>query len=896
MKKCPACQYELHREDRFCPACGVDCDATVVVDPDATIAADPAAAPSPPQAGDRFVPGRMIADRYRIVGLLGRGGMGEVYRADDLKLGQPVALKFLPQGLESDPDRRERFLSEVRTARQVTHPNVCRVYDIDEVDGQHFLSMEYVDGEDLSSLLLRIGRLPEERAVEVARQICAGLAAAHDQGILHRDLKPANVMIDGRGRVRLTDFGLAGLADQIKGREIGLGTPAYMAPEQIAGREVSVRSDLYALGLVLYELFTGKRTFEARTQAEMQQMHTSAQPSHLTQYVTDLDPAVERVVLQCLEKNPADRPVSALAVSAALPGGDPLAAALAAGETPAPELVAQAGERKGLRPGRALLLAFVGLLILVAGTRWAGSLTITNYVPLDKRPAVLVDRARGMLDQLGYREEVYTNPVDQAWGFFIWNSVIQEVAATDTSGNPALALSGRTDVYSFWYRQAPIVLRPNPVGGPVLIRGVVGMINPSPITPGEVTVLLDGAGRLRRLEVMPTRYSLVDSVAEPDWEAMFRLAGLDLSRFSEDRPRYQRFLAPDRRRAWVGTFAERPAVPLRVDAGSYEGRPVLFNVTTVASLVPLSTKPVRQTPGASAYLIAAAQPLLILLVVVLSIRVTLRNVQQGRADRRGALRFGALCSGLFLVGNALVSHALFTREWPSEIWPLIAAASFIGLASWALYSAAEPLGRQVWPTMFVSSSRLLSRPRVQWRDPLIGYSVLVGVIGGGILFLLAVPVSQVISPLWSGKPFTPLLIPTGLLQGQRQTLGLIVDQAMLLTFTLVFVVALILIRKVIRRRTVALLVTLLVWTLLNGASSGVGLVFGLLQAAIMLLLLLRWGVVAMIVSWVVLRLSSRALASDWSAWYGQSAVLILVVLAALTCYGVWAAIGARRET
>src|SRR5919107_606805 len=142
----------------------------------------------------RFIPGTVLAGRYRLVGQLGRGGMGEVYRADDLKLGQPVALKFLPARLSKDAAMLERFHREVRTARKVSHPNVCRVFDIGEAAGQHFLSMEYIDGEDLSSLLRRIGRLPEDKAVEVARQICAGLAAAHDEGVLHRDLKPANVM------------------------------------------------------------------------------------------------------------------------------------------------------------------------------------------------------------------------------------------------------------------------------------------------------------------------------------------------------------------------------------------------------------------------------------------------------------------------------------------------------------------------------------------------------------------------------------------------------------------------------------------------------------------------------------------------------------------------------
>jgi len=156
--------------------------------------------------------------------------MGEVYRANDMKLGQPVALKFLPAETARNERMLARLHAEVRIARQVSHPNVCRVYDIGEIEGLPFFTMEYVDGEDLGSLLRRIGRLPGDKAVEIARRICAGLAAAHDKGVLHRDLKPANVMIDGRGQVLLTDFGLAGLAGQVEGGEIRNGTPAYMAP------------------------------------------------------------------------------------------------------------------------------------------------------------------------------------------------------------------------------------------------------------------------------------------------------------------------------------------------------------------------------------------------------------------------------------------------------------------------------------------------------------------------------------------------------------------------------------------------------------------------------------------------------------------------------------------
>src|SRR5207253_4797802 len=186
----------------------------------------------------------------RILGLRGQGGMGEVYRANDLKLNQPVALKFLPAA--TTRNLLDRFHAEVRIARQVSHPNVCRIYDIGEADGLTFLSMEYVDGEDLGSLLRRIGRLPGDKALEIARKLCAGLAAAHDKGVLHRDLKPANIMLNSEGEVVVMDFGLADLAEHITQEQVRYGTPAYMAPEQLAGKEVTVKSDVYSLGLVLY--------------------------------------------------------------------------------------------------------------------------------------------------------------------------------------------------------------------------------------------------------------------------------------------------------------------------------------------------------------------------------------------------------------------------------------------------------------------------------------------------------------------------------------------------------------------------------------------------------------------------------------------------------------------
>src|SRR5215475_4484690 len=268
MPACPACAHSCPDGSRYCPHCSKPLDSTSA---ETAVMGASLSSTSTVDEG-RFLPGVVVGGRYRIAGLLGRGGMGEVYRATDLTLGQAVALKFLPETTAQDERALARFYNEVRIARQVTHPNVCRVYDVGQIQSLHYISMEFVDGEDLGSLLRRIGRLPVDKAIETARKICAGLGAAHEKGVLHRDLKPANVMIDGRGQVIIMDFGLA---EQLQS-DVRSGTPAYMAPEQLAGTEVTVRSDIYALGLLLYEIFNGRRAFEAASLMELMRMQERA--------------------------------------------------------------------------------------------------------------------------------------------------------------------------------------------------------------------------------------------------------------------------------------------------------------------------------------------------------------------------------------------------------------------------------------------------------------------------------------------------------------------------------------------------------------------------------------------------------------------------------------------
>jgi len=270
---------------------------------------DDSAASAPSPQGASFTPGEMFAERYRMVTRIGRGGMGDVWRADDTVLDTPVALKLIAA---AGPAGRDRFLNEVRLARQITHPAVCRVFDVGESGDLLFYSMEFVAGEDLATLIRRVGRLPSERVTHIARQLCGGLAAAHAQGVLHRDLKPANILVDDAGLVRITDFGIAILRTDAAGHML-TGTPGYMAPEQrITGTTLSERTDVYALGLVLYELLVGRHPLRA-----------GGDPSQLppppSSLVPTVHPELDRIVMRSLLPRPEDRPASAVEVARGLP-------------------------------------------------------------------------------------------------------------------------------------------------------------------------------------------------------------------------------------------------------------------------------------------------------------------------------------------------------------------------------------------------------------------------------------------------------------------------------------------------------------------------------------------------------------------------------------------------
>ncbi len=269
--------------------------------------------------------GEVLAERYEVRGLLGVGGMGAVYRVWDRLLEEEVALKVLAR---TSPAAIERFSREVRLGRKVTHPNIVRTHDLGEDDGLHFLTMELVDGRPLDEILRERGALPAEEVVPIAMAIAAGLHAAHDAGVIHRDLKPANVLVTTDGRVRVTDFGIARSADTLeRTHETGaiLGTPHYMAPEQVSGQTLDARTDLYALGCILYELLTGAPPFEGTTpMAVVSQRLLHEGPEDPRNRASIPDP-LAALIMRCLRREPNERPRSAAVVEAALGSGGTLA-------------------------------------------------------------------------------------------------------------------------------------------------------------------------------------------------------------------------------------------------------------------------------------------------------------------------------------------------------------------------------------------------------------------------------------------------------------------------------------------------------------------------------------------------------------------------------------------
>ena len=895
MNRCPSCASAVDASSQACPTCGSSLDLTSSL----TVSMPPLA--SPPHGEHRhhsasgrpsvdqgqFLPGTLLAGRYRIISLLGRGGMGEVYRADDTKLGQPVALKFLPEAVARDADRLARFHGEARLGRQISHPNVCRLYDLVELEGLHCLTMEFVDGEDLSTLLKRIGRLPADKAVEIARDLCAGLAAAHDKGVIHRDLKPANVMIDGKGRARITDFGLAAPMEET-GSDWLVGTPAYMAPEQLAGKPASVRSDLYALGLVLYETFTGKRRHSAKTLAELKALHAESRPPDLLREVKEIPPSVDKIIRQCLEPLPEARPSSALAVMAALPGGDPLQAAVAAGETPSPAMVVAAGKTGDLPVATAwglLLTALAGMIFLAWITPRT---TVIGRVKPDKSPEVLVEKARDILAKLGYPEP----PADRAWDFEFDVGALRQIREQDHSVARRDTLDAvRPGPLLFYYRQSPRTLVAHRIVGDAAGPTDVGHVtrdDPPPDLPGMASLQLDPHGWLTGLRVNPRQESATATAIDPDWSLLLEAAGLDAANL---KPAPTRRLAPmetDRKAAWEGVYPDQPAWPVHIEAAAFRGQPVWLDIHGSGARAE-DAEPTASTRF-SDWLIESFA----LVVGGVMLFMARRNLRLGRGDRQGAFRLAVYLFITMTLGLLLrADHVAAIADETSTLTSILEQAVFFSVLLWLEYMALEPIARRRWPELMIGWSRLLAG-RV--RDPRVGRDLIVGGLGG-VLLVLCFHLA-VIVPAWLGHPSRPPLATVTSTLASGRTLGwfLLGKQGLYIGFGWFNLFGIFFFGALLRNKWLGVAVQILLIWMVVGVSS-YSEPWSLSAAAFTLIwfiVLLRAGVLASVVAHFFFHmLDATPLTLDFSAWYAGRTLLSLVFLAALLLCGFYFSLGGK---
>ncbi len=565
--------------------------------------------------------------------------------------------------------------------------------------------------------------------------------------MLHRDLKPANIMLDGSGKVRIMDFSLAAIGAVT---DIRAGTPAYMAPEQLNGREVTVRSDIYALGLVLYELFTGRRAFEAKTLADLVAQHASGTITAPTEIVKALDEPTERAILRCLEPDPSRRPSSALAVAAALPGGDPLAAALAAGETPSPEMVAAAGgESATLSPvaGFSWLALAVALAFTVAalGDR---TLLLTR-VPLTKPAAVLLDRADEIRRSLGYTD----TPVDEMWEFTYNTDYLEWGKDHGVAKDHWRALAdARPAAMMFRRRTSPVALVP------FNRLGLTSENDPPFVIAGSTLMHLDTRGRLTMFEAVPPETEAAPTAGPVDWQPLFAAAALDMSAFTETAPTRTPSTYADEQHAWQGVFPETQ-IPIAVQGARFRGRAVDFHISGAW------TKDARQA-GAGDSGRDFVGTVLILVLIGFAALFARRNLKSGRADRRGGMRISAVLTIALVLAWVFLPHVDHLGADTDRLFAFAGIGLFIGGLMLLVYLAIEPFVRKSWPTLMIGWSRALAG---RIRDAVVGRDVLIGVVAG--LLLVALDQANALVPGLLGRADPiPMMPNTGFLEHPRYVL------------------------------------------------------------------------------------------------------------------------------
>ncbi len=823
----------------------------------------------------RFPPGTLLAGRYEIVSTPESGGMGEVYQAEDLELGEQVALKFLRGDRADDQTWIERFRQEVTLARKVTHKNVCRVHDLGAHNGSRFLVMEYVAGGNLlaQSRMRPSGRFAPAEVIAYARQLCDGLAAVHESGLLHRDLKPANVLLSGDGPVKLADFGLAAAAVGLSADEVGAGTVLYMAPEQLSGKEVTARSDLFALGLILYELTTGQRPFPGSTRAELVRQQADTIPPRPSDLVDRLDPVLEKAILWCLERDPKKRPASAREVSEALP-------------LPTPKEVERWVESKPLRPKVALALlgaALLGLLIHAAIADWTMAY---RQLPEAKSRDYLHERAKEIVGSLGNK-----NKQKAENNGFEWDLDLVRYASNRSSTAWRPGHDERSPLVYFWYRCGPDHHTP---------ANRVTPTDPPLATSGMECVLLDLDGRLLEYHAVPTRTARPTEGRTRDewrehWEReLFQASKLDRANFVRVPPKRRPLVFADD----VWALQEVGGTGKRVVMAVCDGNPVYFRVGE-----PFSDGKDRPDRAEGENVEAQAQRRLagglvsiaiLLLAVAAAGPVAYRNWRLGRADISGGLRVVAIYAVSAFVGWVLItSHTRSLHVERVLLMNSFGIMSFWGLILLVCYLAVEPYMRRRWPERLSTWKRVLNG---RLRDPLVGRDVLVGLIVGACaafplkLIAAALGTYYLLSPVY--EPLTPN-VPPGII--------LVLVGVALLRAAGTFVL-LLLFGLLFRRESLALVIVIAV-TAVSAAQPVATLhqksvlvwIGSVTVVGLFALTAVRYGWVAtLIASFTTSMLNIMPLTFTPHAWYAGTTLTAALVLVALAVYGFFVSLGDQR--
>jgi serine/threonine-protein kinase len=583
------------------------------------------------------------------------------------------------------------------------------------------------------------------------------------------------------------------------------------------------------------------------------------------------------------------RPASALALSAMLPGGDPLAAALADGVTPSPEVVAEAGSHEGLSP-KVAIPVLVGILLgLIAFCVAIPRFHLMNLVPLENPPEVLTAKARDILRNLGYTNR----PADWTADFFGDGGTLNFARSKGHNMEEWGRLFAQSpSAIGYWYRQSPAPL----VAENISSYGKAGIADPPVNLPGMLTVVIDLDGSLRRFAAVPPEHEIPPSeLKPPDWVRLFAAANLDPAKFTSVAPEWSSSVMTDTRSAWTGNYKDRADLPVRVEAASFHNRPVYFQVlwpwTPAARLsgtVPNNSRTIRSFVT---YAIGA-------IIFITALWIAHYNWKAGRADLRGATRVGIFCGGMFLVSWIFHAHHVASDAEQRLIGFALANAAYLGLEYWLIYLALEPWVRRYWPQTMITWSRVVTG---KWSDSLVGRDLLFGTLFG-IVYVLILALYEYAN-LRSGVPiFGEFSLEN--LNGFRA----FADYLATLMFgevsgSLISLLTLFLVRAVLKKQWIAGTVWVIGWVAVRflrenfidsrelAITTGV---FWTLLFSLLVFIILRFGFFALVVAFFVLDgLIASFLTTDFSAWYGLTSFSIVIVIVAMALLGFRFSLGSR---